>query len=746
MAPVAPWLSHALRYAALGLAVFPLHGIANGRCTCGDIDCRSPGKHPLTTHGVKDASTDPDVLRAWAERWPASNLGMAMRDGLVCVDVDPRNGGDVSLETLQADHGPLPETVMALTGGGGLHYLYRNTDGRRLPGQLRKGIDLKGDGGYIVVEPSIHASGTAYAWEASSDPLEGAAFAPLPAWIGAVPKDDAAAPVLRAVGMLPPERVVDIRAALCYLDSDDRDQWLRVGMALHSTDAPNAYGLWCEWSQQSAKFNASDQRRVWASFQRSGIHVESIFAWAAAAGWVNPGSAGARAIADADAAIEAANCRDRIVPAAPPPEDPIPPIPVPALVDLCDWIDSGYAITHPDVTRHTVLALAGLIASRVYVGEGGSPCHLCLGVVAESSILTAYARDAVARCLDGAGMRRMFRGTRADAPSKVYATLYRSPSAIHVITDYGHLAAFARRQPSGAIDQAFAAMAEAYNGSAIYLDTALDAGLKPIASDEQLVVHSPALTTLLLSTREQMAALLHRSEMMRGLLAYHLPILVDTAGVVERDPTTDALPAALHERIRAVRRVSKAPCMLSKEELFGQQPEGRPAQVRVRYAVPFAEHAAAIGGISRELAHRPLIIAAQNIARRIANALGAWNDPQMPMATHAILDWSAHYVIRCMTAWLDRYETLGNEEGHADVAQKVLATVADRKVAGLPRGELHMYCRAYKALDREKRARVVDGLIEDGDLVEFVPEGQKKKVLVAARFAKRIAFVPAEAA
>ncbi|MEO7917781.1 MAG: hypothetical protein ABIR16_09070, partial [Dokdonella sp.] len=97
------------------------------------------------------------------------------------------------------------------------------------------------------------------------------------------------------------------------------------------------------------------------------------------------------------------------------------------------------------------------------------------------------------------------------------------------------------------------------------------------------------------------------------------------------------------------------------------------------------------------------------------------------------------YVIRHLTTWLEQYSTLGNDEGRADVGQKVVAAIVERKSSGIPRGDLHMFCRAFRSIrDREKRTKLVDGLIEDGDIVEFSPEGSRKKILVAAKFARRV--------
>jgi hypothetical protein len=733
------WLDHGKRYAQLGWRVFPLHGLRNGACTCGDADCRSPAKHPMTLHGVKNASADLGQLEAWAAQYPESNLGLALSDGLVAVDTDPRNGGDATLETLLEAHGPFPDTVMAMTGGGGTHHLFYNGSGRRVPGKLGRGVDIKAEGGYIVVEPSVHVSGTAYCWEASCDPLDGMRVAPLPDWIGAI---EASAPAIAAGrGMIPAQQAVELRAAMAHLDADDRDTWVAVGMALHSTDAPNAFGMWTEWSQLSEKYDPADQRRVWASFaQKPGQrNVTSIFAMATAKGWVNPASAMAQRFDHAtEAAIEQANGRSRIELVNDAPLSAQEPFPVPALEGIADWINSRYSIVHPDVTRQGVLALASVAAARVYVGEGGTACHLCLGVVAESTVLTAYIRDAIARILDDAGLRRMMRGTRANVPSNVYSTLWRSPAAIHVIADYGHLAQFAKRQPSGVLDQAFSVMADAYTAGSMYIDSPQEAGLKPSTGDDQLVIHAPALTTVLLSTHSQMGALLQRGELSRGLLAYQLPVIVDTAGAMERETSTEPTPPWIRDALRAVRRLPAAPGDLSQAEIFGQQPGARPNLVKVRFAVDFAEYHAAIAGVSGELEHRPLVLAGQQTARRIATTLGAWSNPQAPIASREVMAWSTAYVIRHLRAWLERFSTLGND-GEVDVGQKVVQAVADRRSLGIPRSHVHRYCRAFRSIrDKEKRDRLIDGLIEDEDLVEFVPEGTRQKVLVAKRFARRV--------
>ena len=179
----------ALMYAAqYGWRVFPLHSIDNGACTCGDAKCTGtkPGKHPRTPKGCLDATTDTGVIRGWWERWPDANVGIATGGGLVVIDVDPRHGGDDGLVDLRARLGELPDTVECLTGSGGRHIYVSVGEGvtvRNSAGTLAPGVDIRGEGGYVVAAPSVHTSGRSYAWEASSRPDE-VEVAPMPAaWL-----------------------------------------------------------------------------------------------------------------------------------------------------------------------------------------------------------------------------------------------------------------------------------------------------------------------------------------------------------------------------------------------------------------------------------------------------------------------------------------------------------------------------------------------------------------------------------
>jgi len=162
-------LKAAIEYAAHGWPVFPLRG-------------KLPAK-PRTEggRGFHDATTDPAVVAAMWARYPDANVGVrcGLASGLAVVDIDPAHGGVDTLTRIEAERGVLPGTVTAITGGDGLHMLYRHRPGIGCGANVwGRGLDLRGEGSYIVAAPSIHPdTGNRYRWSG-----DGTWAHPLPAW------------------------------------------------------------------------------------------------------------------------------------------------------------------------------------------------------------------------------------------------------------------------------------------------------------------------------------------------------------------------------------------------------------------------------------------------------------------------------------------------------------------------------------------------------------------------------------
>lgn len=169
-------LDYALEYAEAGIPVIPLHAVLkDGSCTCGMAKCPSPGKHPRTSHGLKDASRDPKTLRKWwgSKRWPGASIG-GVGGEFLCLDIDAKSGGLETLKRLVEANTPLPDTAIAETGEydgeRGIHYWYRVPDGVQAAtrSNVRQGIDIRCTRGYGVLPPSPHASGVDYSWLSGS--------------------------------------------------------------------------------------------------------------------------------------------------------------------------------------------------------------------------------------------------------------------------------------------------------------------------------------------------------------------------------------------------------------------------------------------------------------------------------------------------------------------------------------------------------------------------------------------------
>ncbi len=157
-----PRLVHAaLEYASLGFRMIPL-----------------AGKTPFLERWTQRGTTCPHQLISWFEAWPDKNLGILTGDGFIVLDVDPKNGGTRSFRKFLIGR-RLTDTATALTGSGGHHYLFKVDPALRIGNinGLMPGIDIKGEGGQFVAEPSVHpTTGREYVWLRT--PRQGIAEAP----------------------------------------------------------------------------------------------------------------------------------------------------------------------------------------------------------------------------------------------------------------------------------------------------------------------------------------------------------------------------------------------------------------------------------------------------------------------------------------------------------------------------------------------------------------------------------------
>jgi RecA-family ATPase len=270
-----------------GFALFPVHGVINGRCTCGDEACANVGKHPAVGGGgFHHATKDIDKLKElWAGR-QGLNVGIATGaiSGCFVVDIDGAQG-EADLKAL----GDLPATLTASTGKG-RHLFFKHTGGliKTRRGVIGEKVDVRGDGGYVVGAGSHHASGNVYEFV---NPLEEIAYAPQ--WlIDAVQREvvpqrpqlqivETAKPMAKALSGWSIEDANDL---LSHLNPDcGYDEWVQIGMAVQSEGLP--FKVWDDWSRRGTKYK-NDTAQHWKSFKAGGgISFGTVVKRAQDAGW-----------------------------------------------------------------------------------------------------------------------------------------------------------------------------------------------------------------------------------------------------------------------------------------------------------------------------------------------------------------------------------------------------------------------------------------------------------------------------
>jgi hypothetical protein len=174
---MARFVTEALTYLDMGWAVYPAHSSDEfGRCSCGQSDCPCPGKHPVGRWmDYQNRLPLPSEVSVWFKNL-SCNIGTitGQVSGIAVIDVDGREGLN-NLSSLE-----LPSTLTANTGGGGLHLFYSISGPVASRVKVLPGIDVRGDGGFVVLPPSLHNSGRRYQWRVPVAPLTTYDFSKLP--------------------------------------------------------------------------------------------------------------------------------------------------------------------------------------------------------------------------------------------------------------------------------------------------------------------------------------------------------------------------------------------------------------------------------------------------------------------------------------------------------------------------------------------------------------------------------------
>lgn len=155
-------LNEALKYAAMGWPILPV----------------SKEKTPTCAHGSLDATIAVDQIQKWYDKRDDLGIGLATgeKSGVVVIDFDSAKPGcDKTIAEFRKMYNFEDSPVRSITGSGGSHHFYRLPEGKRVANAVRfkgfNGVDIRGNGGYVVLPPSQNGAGP-YVWVEGHSPFD----------------------------------------------------------------------------------------------------------------------------------------------------------------------------------------------------------------------------------------------------------------------------------------------------------------------------------------------------------------------------------------------------------------------------------------------------------------------------------------------------------------------------------------------------------------------------------------------
>ncbi len=730
----------AKRYAQRGLAIFPCWWAMpekNERghlCACGDKSCSKPGKHPisrLAPMGHNSASKDVSVIERWWASYPDANIGLPMSgNNLIGVDIDPRNGGYLTIEQIEAENGPLVSEVLQFTGGGGEHRIFSAPEKSAFPGQLGPGIDLKHNG-YLIVEPSNHASGGCYEFEASSSILDEAP-SPLPDWVKDLVRPSAQPASTTITRKFADSELAEVMQALSVISSDDRDTWLQVGMALHADFGPVGFDIWSDWSQKSAKFDPVDQTRVWNSFRKrglDGVSKATIFSLAKQAGTIVVPLIESM---PASVVVDDTTTEQTQIPA---PSVPAHLLNIPGMLSqVVAHMNASNRKPQPVFAVNAALSLGSLLMGQLYESSEGDRTGLYLLSIGPSGCGKENGRDVVKHVLNQAGLSALIGGEEVKSDAAVMSRVAKSPRCLFQLDEFGLLLQkFASPKAGGHEKGVVTTYMRLWSSN-----TTTVAGAE-YAERGRADIEYPSVHLHLTTTAETLWKALTGQEILSGAINRMIFCQTDRPDADPVKPNT--LARKVPEKVIEWAKRLSTPLSTSSNLISPSNPVCVPIDDEADAIFSaFAADNDAKAKANRGRGLDALYVRAIEHAKRAALVVAGSINNESPVIDKTAAQWAVDFV----GFWLDRMVSDVSEHvGDSDferLCNAVLQALRKAGKRGLTEGrELVNYCRPFRALQPSMRDQVIAGLIRNGDVVIGERKGVRgpsAKVMIAAEFAQ----------
>lgn len=431
--------------------VFPVHGIVDGKCTCGKYPCgennKQAGKHPFTRHGVNDASNDIEQVARMFQYRTDLNLGLRTGEisGFFVIDVDGRSGGFASLDSMINTYGHLPETIIIETGNG-VHLWFNYPSGDiKISNRthIMPGIDVRGESGYVLAPNSRHVSGKIYTQtETSSDQTSDA-----PSWLLdlVITKKKKDIEPLKSDTISNVESDWSVEEVNRMLDSLDPDmgyqQWLEIGMALHAGGFN--LSLWDSWSRSGEKYENGDCEKRWHGFNPAhGITMGTLVSMAQMNGW-KPKPVEREIVDTSNIEPLVRKAKESLKKPAEKKETAktlgFDAMALPGLIgDTVRWITKYALRKQPELALLNTLAFAGAVFGRRYASPLNTRTNIYSVGIASTGAGKEHSRKLIKELAHACGLDMKIGADDIRSDSGMLRSLMVNSSQIMMLDEFGH--------------------------------------------------------------------------------------------------------------------------------------------------------------------------------------------------------------------------------------------------------------------------------------------------------------------
>lgn len=742
-------LEHALQYSKLGWHVFP---------------CAPGQKTPLTAHGVKDATATTEQILKWWVRYPKANVAVACGQisGIHVCDIDHgvRVSGWRSIEEAAKNGNFLTETVMQRTPSGGAHLFYVTDNSPANKNSFLPGIDIRSDGYYVVLAPSIHPNGGVYAWAEGLSPWDRQA-AVWPDFLRPLPKPvsepEAAVRASQEVMSDPGDVICRASAYLATCDpaiqgmgGHDKLLWAAVAM-VHGfmlTDSQAFDLLAREYNPRCEPPWDLGQQSDARDFSRKISEARKLVP-SKPSGWLLLDDSYAPLDTSRNMSDEAR--RALIAASMAPQQEPMPvkqpkirrlmkgkmhlskewqflTKPTGLLGNICSWMNQTSRLAQPLISLGCALAFCGALFGRKIKTDCGLRTNVyCMGV-GRSSAGKNHARVLIRKIAEKACCTELIGGEDFASDAAIEKSLSDHPSLVFLLDEVGHLMSYARRGGNAHLHKIVPLLMKLYT----YAGETIT-GRAYAENDKQRVLVQPCCCIWGTTTPDEFTAGLTTRDINSGWLSRCLVFRTDSIPDMRWD-ITEAVPP---EEIAAAvawwdmlnpneKKVSDVDDLLNQRGGKNTDVGPSPRIVPIEHNADMRFRKLYYDSIDRaetaELGYGGLWLKSIENAKKIALIVAASEDFVNSVITEAIADYA------CRLVWFLVDDFCRNTAGDIfdnpmdQKKRRIIAIVREAGVDGiLKRGITH---KTQKMFNGRERDSYLQDLMEAGELYREI-SGQK---------------------